>query len=161
LVKKSFRFIKYEILFFLILFNTSLFSQQVEIAAVAYSTISGFTQYYQISDRNAFKNNDPREASYSQTWHSLQTLEALALINVGYTIGTNNETFLQVGTDILLTGAIRWIVRDGIYQTLLTNSFFNQSLETTAQFEKYGTPYAKFGLLFTVLIFKYFILPKL
>lgn len=150
-----------EILFFLILLNTSLLPQQVEIAAIAYSTLSGFTQFYQIQDRNAFKNSDPLENSYSQTWHSLQTLEALALINVGYQIGNNDKSFMQVSTDILLVGAIRWIVRDGIYQTLLTNSFFNLSKETTAQFEQYGTPYVKFGFLFAVLIFKYFILPKL
>jgi hypothetical protein len=150
----------FETIFFLI-FNSFLFSQSVEIAAVAYSTISGFTQYYQIADRNAFKNSDPREASYSQTWHSLQTLETLLLINVGYQIGDNNKNFPGIATDIVLTGAIRWIVRDGIYQTLLTNSFFNQSLETTANFEKYGTPYVKFFFLFAVLIFKYYILPEL
>ena len=115
----------YEAVFFLI-FNTSLlFSQQVEISAVVYSTISGFTQYYQIADRNAFKNGDPREREYSEAWHSLQTLEAISLLNVGYQIGTNTENYLQVTTDVFLTGAIRWIVRDGVYQTLLTNSFFN------------------------------------
>lgn len=148
-------------LFFFLVFNSILFSQSVEISAVAYSTISGFTQYYQIADRNAFKNSDPLENSYSQTWHSLQTLEAISLINVGYCIGNNNKNFSGIATDIVLTGAIRWIVRDGIYQTLLTNSFFNQSKETSAQFEQYGTPYVKFGFLFAVLIFKYFILPEL
>lgn len=150
----------FETIFFLI-FNTLLFSQSVEFSAVAYSTISGFTQYYQIADRNAFKNSDPRESSYSQTWHSLQTLEVISIINVGYCISENNKNFSGVATDIVLTGAIRWIVRDGIYQTLLTNSFFNQSKETTAQFEQYGTPYVKFAFLFSVLIFKYFILPEL
>lgn len=85
----------------------------------------------------------------------------MSLINVGFQINDENNTIPGIATDIVLTGAIRWIVRDGIYQTLLTNSFFNQSLETTAQFEKYGTPYIKFAFLFTVLIFKYFILPEL
>jgi hypothetical protein len=147
-------------LFFLV-FNSLLYSQSVEISAVAYSTISGFTQYYQIADRNAFKIGDPKEKEYSETWHTLQTLEAISLINVGYQIGDNNKNFAGIATDVVLTGAIRWIVRDGIYQTLLTNSFFNQSLETTANFEKYGTPYMKFFFLFTVLLFKYFILPEL
>lgn len=150
----------FETIFFLI-FNSLLFSQSVEISAVAYSTISGFTQYYQIADRNAFKVGDPRETDYSETWHSLQTLEAISLINVGYQIGNNNKNFSGIATDIVLTGAIRWIVRDGVYQTLLTNSFFNQSKETTANFEQYGTPYVKFAFLFSVLIFKYFILPEL
>ena len=148
-------------LFFLII-PAIVFSQSVEISATAYSIISGFTQYYQIADRNAFKNSDPLESNYSQTWHSLQTLEAISIINVGYQIGNENKTYIPgIITDVVLTGAIRWLVRDGIYQTLLTNSFFNQSLETTAQFEKYGTPYIKFAFLFTVLIFKYFILPEL
>lgn len=152
---------QYETIFFLI-FNTSLlFSQQIEISATLYSVVSGFTQYYQIADRNAFKYSDPKESTYSKTWHSLQTLEAITLLNVGYQIGTNDNNFLEIGTDVILTGAIRWIVRDGVYQTLLTNSFFNQSLETTAQFEKYGTPYIKFTFLFAVLIFKYFILPEI
>lgn len=88
-------------------------------------------------------------------------MEAITLLNVGYQIADNTNNFYEVSTDVLLTGAIRWIVRDGVYQTLLTNSFFNQSLETTAQFEKYGTPVVKFSFLFAVLIFKYFILPEL
>jgi len=137
------------------------FSQSVELSAVAYSTISGFTQYYQIADRNAFKIGDPREKEYSEAWHTLQTLEALSLINVGYQIGDNNKNFSGIATDIVLTGAIRWIVRDGIYQTLLTNSFFNLSSETTANFEKLGTPVMKFSFLIAILLFKYFILPEL
>ena len=88
-------------------------------------------------------------------------MEAISLINVGYQIGDETNSIPGIATDILLTGAIRWIVRDGVYQTLLTNSFFNQSLETTAQFEKFGTPVIKFSFLFAVLIFKYFILPEL
>lgn len=151
----------YEQILFFLLIPSLLFCQSVEISAVAYSTISGFTQFYQIQDRNAFKNSDPFEQSYSKTWHSLQTLEVISLINVGYCIGNNNKNFSGIATDIVLTGAIRWIVRDGIYQTLLTNSFFNLSKETTAQFEQYGTPYIKFAFLFSILIFKYFILPEL
>lgn len=151
----------YEQTIFFLLIPSLLFPQKVEISAVVYSTISGFTQYYQIADRNAFKFNDPKESDYSKTWHSLQTLEAISLINVGYQIGDETNSIPGIATDILLTGAIRWIVRDGVYQTLLTNSFFNQSLETTAQFEKFGTPVIKFSFLFAVLIFKYFILPEL
>jgi len=149
-------------IFILILFFSSyLYSQQVELSAAGYSIISGFTQYFQIKDRNAFKIGDPREKEYSEAWHSLQTLEALSLINVGYQIGDNNKNFSGIATDVILTGAIRWIVRDGVYQTLLTNSFFNQSSETTAHFEKFGTPLMKFSFLIAVLIFKYFILDEL
>jgi hypothetical protein len=147
--------------FFLVI-PSLLFSQQVELSATLYSVVSGFTQYYQIADRNAFKIGDPKETEYSEAWHSLQTLEAISLINVGYQIGDLNQTYLPgIITDVFLTGAIRWIVRDGVYQTLLTNSFFNQSLETTANFEKFGTPVVKFSFLAVVLIFKYFILPEL
>lgn len=148
-------------LFFIILFNSFIFCQSVEISAIAYSTISGFTQYYQIADRNAFKNSDPLEKQYSENWHTLQTLEAISLINVGYQIGDNNKNFAGIATDVVLTGAIRWIVRDGVYQSLLTNSFFNQSKETTANFEQFGNPYVKFSFLAVVLIFKYYILPEL
>lgn len=146
---------------FFLTFNTLLFSQSVEISATLYSVVSGYTQFYQIQDRNAFKNSNPLEQEYSETWHTLQTLEAISLINVGYQIGDNNENFAGIATDIVLTGAIRWIVRDGVYQTLLTNSFFNLSKETTANFEQFGTPAVKISFLLAVLIFKYYILPEL
>jgi hypothetical protein len=91
----------------------------------------------------------------------LQTLEALALINVGYQIGINdNRNAWLIGTDILITGALRWIVRDGVYQVLLGNSFFNLSNNTTAQFEKYGTPLMKISFLAVLLLFKYLVLLK-
>jgi hypothetical protein len=152
--------LQYEAIFFLI-FNTFLFSQAVEISAVTYSTLSGFTLYYQIQDRNAFKNASSNEYSYNQTWHTLQTIEALSLINVGYQIGLNDErNAWLIGTDILITGGIRWIVRDGIYQVLLGNSFFNLSNNTTAQFEKFGTPLMKITFLAVLLLFKYLILLK-
>lgn len=153
---------KYEIqtIFFLI-FNTLVFSQVVEISATTYATLSGFTLYYQIQDRNAFKNGSSNEYSYNQTWHTLQTLEALSLINVGYQIGLNDErNAWLIGTDILITGGIRWIVRDGIYQVLLGNSFFNLSNNTTAQFEKFGTPLMKITFLAILLLFKYLVLLK-
>jgi hypothetical protein len=142
-------------------FSFTSYSQTVEISSTAYSILSGFTLYYQIQDRNAFKYSGPLERQYSETWHTLQTLEALSLINVGYQIGDNNKNFAGVTTDVFLTGAIRWIVRDGTYQLLLGNSFFNLSNETTAQFEKFGTPVVKISFLVVILIFKYFILPEL
>lgn len=144
---------------FFLAFNSLLFSQQVEISALTYSTLSGFTLYYQILDRNAFKYYDPNETSYNRTWHTLQTLEALSLINVGYQIAYHDKrNAWLIGTDILITGGIRWIVRDGIYQMLLGNSFWNLSDNTTAQFEKFGTPLMKISFLAILLIFKYFVL---
>ena len=150
------------LILFFILSIIPLRSQQVEISAVVYSVLSGYTQYNQIKDRQYFKIGDPVYKSYSKKWHALQTLETIALINVGIQIEVTNKSYLPgVITDVFLTGAIRWIVRDGVYQGLLGNSFFHQSENTTAQFESLGTPFVKISFVAFVLVFKYFLLPLL
>lgn len=151
-----------KIIFIIIVFNSFLFSQQVEISATVYSIVSGYTSYNQIKDRNYFSIGDPVYKKYSKNWHALQTLEAIALINVGIQIEVLNQSYLPgIVTDVFLTGAIRWIVRDGTYQLLLGNSFFNQSENTTAQFESFGSPFIKITFLTAILLFKYFLLPLL
>jgi len=114
------------ILFFSII---SLKSQQVEISAIGYSIISGFTQYNQIKDRHYFAIGNPVYKGYSKNWHKLQTLETISLINVGIQIEIANESYLPgIITDVFLTGAIRWIITDATYQLLLGNSFFASTL---------------------------------
>ena len=100
-------------------------SQTVELSAIGYSIISGYTQYNQIKDRQYYKIGNPIYKDYSKNWHALQTLEAISLINVGIQIQAANQSYLPgIITDIFLTGAIRWVVRDGTYQLLMQNSFY-------------------------------------
>ena len=137
-------------------------AQWIEINATCAAVTGGYSLYYQIQDRNAFKHGLPEENLYSEKWHKLQSVELLNYILVGVQIGIqeNNGPALIV-TNIVETAAIRWIVRDGIYQAKLGNSFWNLSKETTAQFEQLGSPFVKLGFLICIIIFKYLILPEL
>ena len=65
------------LILFIFLSIIPLKSQQVEISAVGYSIISGYTQYNQIKDRQYYSVNDPTYKDYSNNWHKLQTLEAI------------------------------------------------------------------------------------
>lgn len=114
-------------------------------------------------DRNAFKNNDPMESNYSQTWHTLQTAEVITGIGVGVTIGLDalrDESFRWdiAGSDLLLAGAIRWLIRDGVYEMLLGRGFWYQSKDTTAQFEYLGTPLMKISFVVIAILIRYLLI---
>ena len=151
-----------KIFLIILLLSIPVKPQSVEISAVGYSIVSGLTMYNQMKDRNAYAKGDPIYKSYSKRWHALQTLETISLVSVGIQIGTLNKLDWQKNTiDVLLLGSIRWIVRDGTYQLMQGNSFFRRSTQTTAQFERYGTPLVKISLLLALLTVKYLILPVL
>lgn len=152
-----------QILLILILCG-SLRAQELVIgSSVVHSVLSGYTMYYQIMDRNAFKNNDPMEYSYSKTWHTLQTAEVISGVGIGVTIGLDafqDQSFRWdiAGADLVLAGAIRWIVRDGVYEMLLGRGFWYQSKDTTAQFEYLGTPLVKISFLIVAILIRYLII---
>ena len=116
-------------IFLLILFiNIPIKSQAVEFSAVGYSVLSGLTMYNQMMDRENYQNGNPVYKTYSENWHTLQTLETLSLINYGIQIeAVNNSDWLKNSVDVLFLGSVRWIVRDGVYQLLQGNNFFYQS----------------------------------
>lgn len=137
-------------------------AQFVEINSVAAAVVSGRCLYYQILDRNAFRNQDPKELEYSDKWHKLQTVEVFDYILVGVQIGLESRNNLtMIAANIIEVAAIRWIVRDGVYQLSLGNNFWNLSDNTTARFEQLGKPLVKISFLLFAILFKYFVADQL
>lgn len=151
-------------IFLIIVFCGSIYAQELVIGTSAlHSVISGYTMYYQIMDRNAFKNSDPMEYSYSRTWHTLQTAELVTGIGIGVTIGLDafrDDSFRWdiAGSDLLIAGSIRWLLRDGVYEMLLGRGFWYQSKDTTAQFEYLGTPLMKISFVVIAILIRYLLI---
>lgn len=145
-----------KILFFLFLELISLNAQWIEINSVAAAAVSGRALYFQIKDRNAFALRLPDERRYSANWHQLQTVEIFDYVLIGVQIGLESRNNLnKIIGNILEVAAIRWIVRDGIYQVSLGNSFWNLSSNTTARFEQLGKPFVKISFLLFAILFNY------
>ena len=63
--------------------------------------------------------------------------------------------WLGIAKDVLLFSSSRWVIRDGVYNSLNGDSFFHQSNTTTAILEPIGSPYLKLGFLIFAILFKY------
>jgi len=155
-----------KLVFIIILFNSLLFSQLVEINAVVYSIVSGVSMSYQMKDRQAFKNGDPVYKEHQKKWRLLLPVEGLTLLNVGFSIALEDrkEKIENIITDVFVVGSIRWLVRDGIYQLMHDENFFKlPNTENTffPNIEKLGSPFFKIFLVASVLAFKFLLLPLL
>ena len=128
-----------------ILISVSSFAQiEVIASSVVYSSLSGVVTYNQIKDRALYKAGDMRYELYSRRWHSMKTYEIGAGIGTGIVIALDSDFIPEyILTDLLIVGAVRWIVHDGVYNLAQGNSFFYQSPNTTSQTEKLGTWYIK------------------
>jgi hypothetical protein len=148
-----------------LLWSSVSFGQAVEISAVSYSIVSGATMAYIIKDRDAYRRGNLVYRDYQKTWRVLLPVEAISLINVGFAIAIEDrKRWDLVVTDLFLVGAIRWLVRDGVYQTLQGKPFFELPNTEWTYFpgiEKLGSAFFKIALVSTILVFKYFILPIL
>ena len=106
-----------------ILFCGLLNAQVVEITSVAHSVVSGYSAYYQMQDRELYRQGDAEHIRYNQLWHHTQGIELGLSIALGGMIALNNDNLLDAGKDLLLFSAIRWVVRDGVYNSLNGNPY--------------------------------------
>lgn len=117
--------------------------------------ISGYNAFYQVKDLILFSEGKyPNK--YSKLWHYTQPLEiGGAFVLGGYSAYKNKDNFVEYTKDLAMFSALRWVVRDGIYNELRGNSFFYQSPETTSRLEPFGKWYIKLGFLAITMLYKY------
>ena len=129
----------------------------VLITSFLWSSISGLSEYHRIKDRQLFKENNYEYKYHSQQWHKLEFVDASLAIGTGVAITLDgiNENSLWVGVaDVFVVSAVRWNVRDGVYNMKQGNSFYYQSPNTTSGIEQLGTPLVKISFLICALIFR-------
>jgi hypothetical protein len=131
----------YKKIIFFFLLTTLVYSQQVEISAVAHSIVSGLTISNQMKDRSAYGSGDPIYREYQKKWRALLPLELTTGLLTGVAIAYNNNSWLGIATDI-------------INQPNTDHTHFRG-------IEKWMDAYVKIGILVFALGFKYFILPLL
>ena len=120
--------------------------------ALSWSMVSGNSEFYRMRDR-AFNNK-----SDNQKWHTLEFLDVGLALGTGIAIGYDafeNKSLLVGISDILIVGATRWIIRDGIYNMSNGNNWFYQSPNTTSGMEALGTPLVKLTFLISAIIFRW------
>lgn len=146
-----------KILILSILISASVYAQtEVIISSAVHSVISGYTMRYQFLDREAYQDGDPIYKHYSRVCHGYQTAELVSAFGVGFTIALDSEMeWDKAFADLLIAGAMRWTLRDGTYQLLQGNSFWNLSDNSMAQFEHLGLPVLKIAFLVGAITFRY------
>jgi len=108
-----------------------------------------------MKDRQLYKEGGDYK-KYNKYWHTTGGIELGLSIGLGVTSALKNkDDWWGYGKDLLLFSAIRWMVRDSIYNSLNGNSWFHQSNSTTAKLEPLGTWYIKLSYLITALIVYY------
>lgn len=142
-----------------LLISTFSFAQlEVIGTATLYSALSGAVTYNQIKDRALYKAGDPRWEEYSKRWHSMKFTEIGFCISTGIAVALDSKMELdKFISDMLIVGAIRWVVHDGVYNMAQGNDFFYRSPNTTNILEGFGTWYIKTGILITVILVRYLI----
>jgi len=127
----------------------------VLFASVLWSSISGLSEYHRIKDRALFRIGNERYEYHSRQWHRYGIIETGLGLGTGATIAFDviNEKSIFVGiSDLFIVAAIRWNIRDGIYNMKNGNEFFYRSPNTTSSIEQFGTPLFKLTFLATVII---------
>jgi len=123
----------------------------VIITGLSWSAVSGSSEFYRIKDK-AFGNE-----SDNKKWHTLEFFDAGLALGTGIAIGYDtfeSEDLLVGVSDIILVSAIRWIVRDGVYNLSNGNDWFYRSPNTTSGIEQLGTPLNKLIFLISAMIFR-------
>ena len=143
------------ILLFPLFCNIILGQTETLISSVIYAAISGQTEYYRMKDRELFGQGDKKYLEYSKKWHNLQFAEVGSAFVVGGSIALTSDNVYDAVKQSFVAGAIRWIIRDGIYNLNNKNDFFYQSPKTTSFLEPLATWYVKIGLLAIIIIWNY------
>jgi len=127
----------------------------VPALSIIHAVSDGYTTYYQMKDRMLFKQNGNYKP-YNKNWHTAQGVTlGLSFTVAIFSALKNQDDWWDYGKDGLLFSAIRWMVRDGIYNSLNGNPFFHQSNSTTATLEPFGTWYVKLSYLALAIIVYY------
>ena len=109
-----------------------------------------------MKDRQLYKDGNPDYKKYNSYWHTTGGAELLLSFTVsGFSALKNKDDWWGYGKDLLLFSAIRWTLRDGVYNSLNNNPFFHQSDNTTAKLEPLGTWYVKLTYLAIAVLIYY------
>jgi len=128
----------------------------VLITSFLWSSVSGISEYNRIKDRQLYSEGNNEYKVYSENWHKLGFLNAGLAIGTGISIGFDiKENDIWAGiADVIMVSAVRWSVRDGVYNMKNGNSFYHRSNETVSSIEQFGTPLLKIGFLIAAVIFR-------
>ncbi len=129
----------------------------VIFASILWSSVSGLSEYHRIKDRQLYKENNNDYIYHSEQWHKLEFFDTGLAIGTGVaiTLDAVNEESLLVGiADLFVASAVRWNLRDGVYNMKQGNDFYYQSPNTTSSIEQLGTPLIKIGYLIATIIFR-------
>ena len=142
---------------FLALFTIQCNAQTFEVLTVAHAVNSGYDAYYQMKDRHYYKTGQTElKKEYNSKWHVTGGLELGMSLSLGvFSALKNEDDWWGYGKDLLLFSSLRWLLRDGTYNMLNSNSFFYQSPNTTAKLEPFGTWYVKLSYLALSIIIYY------
>jgi len=127
----------------------------VLFVSILWSSVSGITEYHRIKDRMLFRNGDEGYKYHSGQWHKLGFAETTLGLGTGVAIAFDaiDEKSILIGiSDLFLVSAIRWNIRDGVYNMKNGNEFFYRSPNTTSNIEQFGTPLVKLAFLTTAII---------
>ena len=132
-------------------------AQIFEALIITHSIVSGYSCYYQMLDRHYYKTGQTElKEEYNSKWHTTGGIELGLTLSLGVTSALKNkDDFWSYGKDLLLFSAVRWMIRDGVYNSLNGNSWFHRSDNTTAKLEPFGTWYVKLSYLITAIIIYY------
>ena len=129
----------------------------VLFTSILWSSVSGVSEYHRIKDRQLYKEGNNDYIYHSKQWHKLEFFDAgLALgTGVAITLDAVNEESIWIGiADLFVASAVRWNVRDGVYNMKQGNGFYYQSPNTVGSIEQLGTPFIKIGYLLATIIFR-------
>ena len=143
----------------IILFPFLLVAQtDVIITSTLWSAISGRTEYHRMEDRRLAIEGNEDYLRHSKIWHTLEVPEVLSAFSVGGVIALDSfkdefkpEIMLS---DLILAGAIRWMVYDGVYNISHGDNWFHQSNTTMSFLEPMGSPFFKIMILINALVFR-------
>ena len=127
----------------------------VIVTSILWSSVSGITEYHRIKDRALFGAGNERYKYHSEQWHKLEFFDATLAIGTGVSIALDavSEKSILIGiSDLFMVGAIRWNVRDGVYNMKNGNEFYYRSPNTTSSIEQFGTPLVKLAFLASAII---------
>ena len=132
----------------------------VILTSFLWSSVSGLSEYHRIKDRQLYAEGNKEYKHHSKQWHKLEFIDAGLAIGTGIaiTFDSFNEGSILVGiADVLVVSAVRWNVRDGVYNMKNGNDFYYQSEHTMSGIEQFGTPLIKIGYLIITLVMRWFL----
>ena len=132
----------------------------VILTSFLWGSVSGISEYHRIKDRQLYANGNSKYKYHSEQWHKLEYIDAGLAIGTGIAITFDSigENSLWIGiADVIVVSAVRWNVRDGVYNMKNGNDFYYQSENTMSGIEQFGTPLIKIGYLIIMLVMRWFL----